>query len=578
MVGLLQGTDAVEIWDVMFPHPLVQAAVYEHVAPTVRVRLHRAAAGLAEDAGAALRHRVAATTPPNAELAAALDAFARGEMRWGAWASAASALVEAGRMSVRRDEREERLLRAMDAIVSAGDLPQAFAFARDVARFESGPLRDAALGYLAVLRGRVTEAESLLTMGWKRSDPASDPHLAALLALRWTLHSVGRLRGAEIVEWSRRSMALVPEDDAVRLEAEAILGLGLGLMGRVPDGIAAYEDVLAPLTGDEGSTAGRVWMAKSWLQLVVDDLDGIPQTLAEVARDQLGGGSVRIAVWAHVWRSRALFLLGDWDDAAASAERAVSLLEETGHDLLRPLARWVAVSVPTGRGEWAAAEAHAERAVADRGDYELMIVAAALAAAEPAWARGDHEGVLGALAPVRAIQPRQGSTNPASGRGSISTPTRWSASGGSATPRSSSLRTRRWPRSAGAARPSRGWHGCAGVWKRRPGGWTPPRPRSGMASTSSTPTSSTECRCRSSERCSSWPMGRCCGAAAAGERRPPSWTTPASASTPSAPVPTSSAATWNSGASGASGPGGAPGNRADSLVRSSPSPGVSSRA
>ena len=112
--------------------------MYEHVAPTVRVRLHRAAAGLAEDAGAALRHRVAATTPPNAELAAALDAFARGEMRWGAWASAASALVEAGRMSVRRDEREERLLRAMDAIVSAGDLPQAFAFARDVARFESG--------------------------------------------------------------------------------------------------------------------------------------------------------------------------------------------------------------------------------------------------------------------------------------------------------------------------------------------------------------------------------------------------------------------------------------------------------
>lgn len=412
VVGLLQGTDAVEIWDVMFPHPLVQAAVYEHVAPTVRVRLHRAAAGLAEDAGTALRHRVASTTPPNAELAAALDAFARGEMRWGAWASAASALVEAGRMSVRRDEREERLLRAMDAIVSAGDLPQAFAFARDVARFESGPLRDAALGYLAVLRGRVTEAESLLTMGWKRSDPASDPHLAALLALRWTLHSVGRLRGAEIVEWSRRSMALVPEDDAVRLEAEAILGLGLGLMGRVPDGIAAYEDVLAPLTGDEGSMAGRVWMAKSWLQLVVDDLGGIPQTLAEVARDQLGGGSVRIAVWAHVWRSRALFLLGDWDDAAASAERAVSLLEETGHNLLRPLARWVAVSVPTGRGEWAAAEAHAERAVADRGDYELMIVAAALAAAELAWARGDHEGVLGALAPVRAIQPRQGVDEP----------------------------------------------------------------------------------------------------------------------------------------------------------------------
>ena len=63
-VGLLQSTDKVEIWDVMFLHPLVQAAVYEHVSPTNRVRLHRAASELVDDAGAALRHRVAATTPP----------------------------------------------------------------------------------------------------------------------------------------------------------------------------------------------------------------------------------------------------------------------------------------------------------------------------------------------------------------------------------------------------------------------------------------------------------------------------------------------------------------------------------
>ena len=160
---LEQGTDKVEIWDVTFPHPLVQAAVYEHVAPTSRVRLHRSAAELVDDAGAALRHRVAATTPPDAALAADLDAFARLEMRWGAWASAASALVEASRMSPEREQREQRLLRAIDAIVSAGDLLQASAFARDVARFEPGPLRDAALGYLAVLRGRVSEAESLLT-------------------------------------------------------------------------------------------------------------------------------------------------------------------------------------------------------------------------------------------------------------------------------------------------------------------------------------------------------------------------------------------------------------------------------
>ena len=152
-VELLQGIDRVQIWDVTFPHPLVQAAVYEHVSPTGRIRLHRTRPSWSTTPGPLLRHRVAAATPPDDELAATLDDFARVEMRWGAWASAASALVEASRMSVDRASREQRLLRAIDAIVSAGDLPQASA-SRRTSPVRAGALRDAALGHLAVLRGR----------------------------------------------------------------------------------------------------------------------------------------------------------------------------------------------------------------------------------------------------------------------------------------------------------------------------------------------------------------------------------------------------------------------------------------
>jgi len=411
-VELLHGIDRVQIWDVTFPHPLVQAAVYEHVNPTDRIRLHRAAAELVDDAGTALRHRVAAATPPDDDLAATLDEFASLEMRRGAWAGAASALVEASRMSVGRGDREQRLLRAIDAIVSAGDLPQAASFVQDVGRFEPGPLRDAALGHLAVLRGRVAEAEELLTTGWERADPTDGPHFGALLALRRTLHSVGRLRGSDIVEWSGRAMDLVPDDEAVRLEAEAIRGLGLGLDGQVEDGILAYESVLTPHVGGESSIAGRVLMAKSWLQLVVDDLDGLTRVLDEVAARQLSTGSIRIAVWAYVWLARAQYLQGDWDEAAGTAERAVSLLEETGHEWLRPLARWVAVGVLAGRGAWQAAETHVERASADSGDYELMVVTSALATAELAWSRGDSDRVLSALEPVRTLQPRTGIDEP----------------------------------------------------------------------------------------------------------------------------------------------------------------------
>ncbi len=113
-----------------------------------------------------------------------------------------------------------------------------------------------------------------------------------------------------------------------------------------------------------------------------------------------------------MWLSRAHYLLGRWDDAAAAAERAVSLLEETGHEWLRPLARWAAVEVSAGRGEWSAAEVHAGRATVENGDYELMIVASALASADLAWTRSDHEGVLRHLQPVLAIQPRQGVDEP----------------------------------------------------------------------------------------------------------------------------------------------------------------------
>ena len=180
-------------------------------------------------------------------------------------------------------------------------------------------------------------------------------------------------------------MALAPEEEAVRLEAEALRGLGMGLAGRVPDGLAAYDSVLATVTGDIGSIVGRLSMAKSWLRIVVDDLDGVPDTLAEVAPAQLRSGSIRIAVWSYAWLARAHFLRGDWDPALNAAERAVALLDETGHDWLRPLVRWLATAVSAARGDWSTAEQHAARAATEPTDCELMVVTGALA--PPSWLR-----------------------------------------------------------------------------------------------------------------------------------------------------------------------------------------------
>jgi len=412
-VGLLQVCDEPGIRDVGFPHPLVRAAVYERLAPGLRARLHLAAAEFAEDSGEALRHRVAAAQPPDERLAEDLSSYAEGQAAAGAWGGAASALLQASRLVAVRERRERLVLRALDAMIGSGDLVQASVFAEDVAGLESGPLRDAALGYLAVLRGRPTAAEEFLHSAWTRSHPPRDARLGGIVAQRWALHSVGRLFGAQVVDWTSRALELSPPKEPVRVEAEALLGLGLGWSGRVPAGLDIYGRFLAQYDApDQAASRERLQMPLGWLRLVSDDVEGARSTLAEVAPGQLRRGSIRIAVWAYVWLSRSEFLLGAWDRAAAAAERAVALLEESGHEWLRPLARWAAGAVPAARGEWAAAEEHARLGAAKAGDYELMIVAGSLARAQVAAARGDPESVLRALEPVVAIEPREGIDEP----------------------------------------------------------------------------------------------------------------------------------------------------------------------
>ena len=410
VAGLLQVREDFGIREVGFPHPLVQAAVYEQLGPLRRMQLHSAAAEFVEDEGALLRHRVLAATPPNPELAAELEAFARREAAVGAWASAAWALVEGSNLSPNREAREQRLLLAVDATVGAGDLHQAEIFARDVASFSRGAWRDAALGYLAILRGRRDEAEELLGHAWRLSADDPDTSVAAVVAQRLALHAVGRLRGDEVVRWSTRAIELARPGDPVRVEAEALLGLGMGWQGQIAEGMTAYEELLGRVNAaEDGPQLERIRMAHGWLRLVRGDVVGARASLAMTAPAALRAGSVRIAVWSFSWLAYAEFVLGAWDEAAADAERAVSLLDESGMEWLRPLARYAAVLVPAARGEWEAAEEHLRAGAAQTGDYELMVVAAGLARAEVAAARGEHGG--------RAAGHGAGAGHRAAGRG-----------------------------------------------------------------------------------------------------------------------------------------------------------------
>jgi DNA-binding CsgD family transcriptional regulator len=385
-VGLLDVDDAGDGRRVRFPHPVVQAAVYEQLGPSRRVRLHRAAAELMDDDGARLRHRVAASDPPDEGLAAELAEFAHRQARRGAWTGAASALVEASRMTPAGPLRDRRLLYAVDVLSGLGDLGDADALAPDVARLVPRALSHAVLGHRALLEGRCLDAEALLAGAWERSDPVRDPSTAALVADRCAQHSYWRLRPRLAEEWARRTATLASPGDVPGMPTDALHDLATGQAAPV------HRNAPHVLVGDD-----------------------VPASIAELShmlRDEDEGGWVGHRVLTCTWLARAEFLAGSWDASALSAARAVALVDETGHDWLRPLARWVSVAVPAARGEWEAAEEHAHRASASDGHYESMVVAGSLASAQVAAARGDHERVLRALMPVAEIAPREGVDEP----------------------------------------------------------------------------------------------------------------------------------------------------------------------
>ncbi len=413
VVNLLRSNAEPGALVVTFPHPLVQAAVYGQLGQHRRDLLHTRAAELLDDEGAALRHLVAAAHTPDPRLAAELEAFGRREANVGGWASAAAALVEASRLSPSQAQRESRLLQAVDAMVGAGDLGQAGTFAREIMGFPAGAMRDAALGYLAVVRGVSSEADNLLRRAWQRADPAREPRVAATIAQRLALHAVGRLNGADIVEWTRRAVELAPPYEPVRAEAQAVLGLGLAWQGRLSEGLAVQEASLAETPFPEQSALPpRIKMAHGWLLLADDDIVGARAELMETAPAALARGSIRISLWAYSWLALTDYAMGNWDEAILDAERAVALLGESGHAWLRPLVRWAATVVPAARGDWQSAEEHVRLAVAQTGDYELMMVGAALARAHLATARGDNDNVLRTLDPLTRIQPREAIDEP----------------------------------------------------------------------------------------------------------------------------------------------------------------------
>ncbi|WP_411374449.1 ATP-binding protein [Arthrobacter sp. MPF02] len=388
---------------VIFVQPGSMEAIYEQIVPSRRIALHRLAAEAVELEGERLGHRVSATPVADESLAVELEAFARRQAAAGVWQDVATALFSASRLSLDLRSRNDRLLRAVDALVGSGNVAQAQMWAAAVEALPSSPLRSSVLGYLSTVSGQNDSAQTQLEMAWRTSNPQREPAAAAQVAQRLVLHGVASWNGPLITGWAERAMALTQPGTPAHIESEAIYGLGLYACGRIGEAEASYQRAFAHAA--ENAQKQRVQMGAGWLALRLDNAESALVNFESAAPTEYRGGSLRISLWAEAWLARTHFVLGNWDSAAATIARASVRLETSRMPLIRPLLYWTAAELWSMRGDWDRARYYVSQAAVQPGTYRAMQVPASLARARFHEARADYESALAVLQPLTELDP-----------------------------------------------------------------------------------------------------------------------------------------------------------------------------
>jgi DNA-binding CsgD family transcriptional regulator/tetratricopeptide (TPR) repeat protein len=385
-----------------FPHLLVHRAVYGDLGPIWRRRLHERAAGLV-DRHQALVHRVAASAGLDDGLAGELEAAGREARDLGRTAQAADWLAQAAAASSDPAAADRRLLDALEILVTCGEVAQAEALAARLASAAASPRGCLLLGKVDFFAGRAAAAEARLVQAWQAHDPARDSSVGAAAATKLTAFCMVQGRFAEAVRWGERAARADAAPAAVRHRAQGMLAIARVVAGQGPQalaGLAFLPAAPSQVPREDTDTLVSRGIARAW----AGDLAGAVADLTAVAARLRAGVPLRYPGPCLGHLAGAEYRLGCWDDAVVHAELAISLARDADQVWDLGFVHGVAALVPAARGDWELAGAHVRMAAeaAQAVDAPLVIIAATIARAFLAAARGDLEGVTDAAAAVRA--------------------------------------------------------------------------------------------------------------------------------------------------------------------------------
>lgn len=393
-------------------HPLLAAAARAGAADSERRAMHTELAGIVENDELAARHLALATTSPDAELAATVEAAATVAAARGSVSGAAELSEHALRLTPQGSpERPRRLVALADVLMVAGEADRASdLLLPELQRLPSGPVLARAHLLLAERRSdvqRVDEAGVHYERAMEES--RGDPVLHAIVSSRRALDvAVARVeRVAEAESWAAQALEAAHDRDP-DAEREALSALAwTRLLRGLP-----IDDLRRRFDAIEGSTFA---VLRSLDRIAADRLAlrGDIASARVALTQALAVADERGELWSHFmvrlqlcelelrsghWEA-AEQLLDAWDDSAEQ-----DLVADRAYDRCR-------AHLAAGRGDAAEAERWATCAEAgmtsNRFTWHLLETArargvAALLAREPdrasrvllgVWEHTEREGV-----------------------------------------------------------------------------------------------------------------------------------------------------------------------------------------
>jgi DNA-binding CsgD family transcriptional regulator/tetratricopeptide (TPR) repeat protein len=391
--------------EVAFPHPLVRAAVYDDLSLTRRRGLHLAFAALTAGS-VSLAHRVAASTGGDDALALELAEAGEADVAAGRLSEGIEHLLVASRVAASEPAREAGLLRAVDLLGIAGDVPRALGLRAEVASCRDSARRSFILATLTASGGRLAEAVAALRQVIERPDFRAHPELYGPVTSSLAIVCAYAGAGADAIVWARAALADEQAQPTVQVTATQALAIGFSITGLGREGVAVLESLSsarvapAPFEAELLATRGnlKVWSG---------DLPGAVEDLSAVIRWSRGGAGPRSLPNAYSSLAEAEYRLGRWQEGPSHADLAVTLARESDQLWELPLAHAVASFFHASRGDWGLAEEHVEAAhrAVQAAPLPLGVYYAWMATAHLASVRGDGHATLEALGKLREKTP-----------------------------------------------------------------------------------------------------------------------------------------------------------------------------